>query len=149
MKTSFLFALMSTIFLSVGCSNPIASKESPAAPKETKTNKEEIVLSLQQQASAQVETQEVSLAREPEMLRVKGRIALADDRTWRGGVRTLGSVTRVYANLGDHVRKGQILARYHADEVRDSRAQYRAALSELDRAKAAVAQAQRSLNRAQ
>jgi multidrug efflux pump subunit AcrA (membrane-fusion protein) len=33
--------------------------------------------------------------------------------------------------------------------VRDSRAQYRATLAELDRTKAAVAQAQRSLNRAQ
>jgi multidrug efflux pump subunit AcrA (membrane-fusion protein) len=47
------------------------------------------------------------------------------------------------------VRKGQVLARYHADEVRDSRAQYRAALSELDRAKAAEAQAERNRNRAQ
>ena len=45
--------------------------------------------------------------------------------------------------------KGQILARYHADEVRDSRAQYRAAVSELDRAKAAAAQAQRNRDRAQ
>src|SRR5205807_10261713 len=37
----------------------------------------------------------------------------------------------------------------HADEVRDSRAQYRTALSELDRAKSAAAQAQRNRNRAQ
>jgi hypothetical protein len=37
-----------------------------------------------------------------------------------------------------------VLARYHADEVRDSRAQYRTALSELERAKAAAAQAQRN-----
>ncbi|HYM07303.1 MAG TPA: efflux RND transporter periplasmic adaptor subunit [Terriglobales bacterium] len=83
------------------------------------------------------------------MLRVKGRIALADDRTWRVGVRTVGSVVAVYANLGDYVRKGQVLARYHADEVRDSRAQYRAALSELDRAKAGATQAQRNRDRAQ
>ncbi len=59
------------------------------------------------------------------MLRVKGRIALADDHTWRVGVRTIGSVIAVYVGLGDYVHKGQILARYHADEVRDSRAQYR------------------------
>ena len=149
MKTNFLFALLLTLLLSAGCSNPIASTESPAAPKENKTNKEEIVLSPEQQASAKIETQEVALSKEPEMLRVKGSIALADDQIWRVGVRTLGSVMLVYANLGDHVKKGQILARYHADEVRDSRAQYRATLSELDRAKGAVAQAQRSLNRAQ
>jgi multidrug efflux pump subunit AcrA (membrane-fusion protein) len=58
-------------------------------------------------------------------------------------------VTAVFAGLGDSVKKGQILARYHADEVRDSRAQYRAALSELERAKTAQAQAERSRNRAQ
>ena len=149
MKTNFLVALLLTILLSAGCSNPSASTEPTTAPRETKTNKEEIVLSPEQQASAKIETQEVSMSKEPEMLRVKGRIALDDDRVWRVGVRTLGSVMRVYANLGDHVKKGQILARYHADEVRDSRAQYRATLAELDRAKAAVAQAQRSLNRAQ
>jgi cobalt-zinc-cadmium efflux system membrane fusion protein len=148
MKTNFLFVLLFTVLLSTGCSNPSASTEAPAAPKETKTNKGEVVLSPEQQASAKVETQQVNISKEPEMLRVKGRIALADDRTWRVGVRTLGSVMRVYANLGDHVQKGQILARYHADEVRDSRAQYRGALSELDRSKAAVAQAQRSLDRA-
>jgi cobalt-zinc-cadmium efflux system membrane fusion protein len=64
-------------------------------------------------------------------------------------VRTIGSVTKVYANLGDHVHKGQVLARFHADEVRDSRAQYRATLSELERAKAAVAQAERMHKRAE
>jgi cobalt-zinc-cadmium efflux system membrane fusion protein len=148
-KSNFLCALLLTIVLSVGCSNPSASTEPSAAPQKTKPNKEEIVLSPEQQASAKIETQEASISKEPEMLRAKGRIALDDDQVWRVGVRTLGSVMRVYANLGDHVKKGQILARYHADEVRDSRAQYRATLSELDRAKAAVAQAQRSLNRAQ
>jgi len=147
-KTNFRFALLLTIFLLVGCSNPIASTEPSTTPRDTKTNKEEIVLSPEQQASAKIETQEVGISKEPEMLRVKGHIALDDDQVWRVGVRTLGSVMRVYANLGDHVKKGQILARYHADEVRDSRAQYRGALSELDRAKAAVAQAQRSLDRA-
>jgi len=96
-----------------------------------------------------IQTQPAALSQEPDMLRVKGRIALADDRTWRIGVRTIGSVVAVYAGLGDPVHKGQILARYHADEVRDSRAQYRAAVSELDRAKSAAQQAQRNRDRAQ
>ena len=149
MKTIFVLALILSGLLIVGCGNPKASTETPSAAKETGSGKGEIVLSRDQQAAAKVETQVAAVSREPEMLRVKGRIALADDRTWRVGVRTLGSVMRVYANMGDHVRKGQILARYHADEVRDSRAQYRAALSELDRTKAAVAQAQRNRDRAQ
>jgi multidrug efflux pump subunit AcrA (membrane-fusion protein) len=130
------------------CSSPKAATEAPAA-KESKSNPDEVVLSPDQQAAAMIETQAAALSQEPDMLRVKGRVVLADDRTWRVGVRTLGSVVSVYAGLGDYVRKGQILARYHADEVRDSRAQYRAALSELDRAKSAAAQAQRNRDRAQ
>ncbi len=45
--------------------------------------------------------------------------------------------------------KGQILARYHADEVRDSRALYRAAQSEVTRAQSNAALAQRNLTRAE
>jgi membrane fusion protein, heavy metal efflux system len=58
-------------------------------------------------------------------------------------------VISVHANTGDYVKKGQVLARYHADEVRDSRAQYRGAKAELERARAGVAQAQRIRDRSQ
>ncbi len=148
MKSKCFATLLLTIAFLSACMKPRVSAESPAA-KVSKPNSDEVVLSPEQQALARVETEAVKVSKEPEMLRVKGRIALADDRTWRVGVRTLGSVTVVYAHLGERVRKGQILARYHADEVRDARAQYRAALSELDRARAAAAQAQRYRERAQ
>jgi cobalt-zinc-cadmium efflux system membrane fusion protein len=143
-----LFTMLGASFLLVACGNPKTSTDAPVE-KETKANKNEVVLSPEQQTAAMIETRAAAVSQEPDMLRVKGRIALADDHTWRVGVRTLGSVVFVYANLGDYVRKGEVLARYHADEVRDSRAQYRAALSELDRAKAAAAQAQRNRDRAQ
>jgi membrane fusion protein, heavy metal efflux system len=123
-----------------------ASQSTPAA--EAKATKNEIVIPPDQQAAAMIETQTAALSSEPDLLRVKGHIAIDDNRTWRLGVRTQGSVTKVYAGLGDHVTKGQILARYHADEVRDSRAMFRAAESERDRAMAAAAQAQRNLDRA-
>ena len=138
--------LMACVLLSA-CTNPKASTE-PAA-KEANRNKEEVVLPPDQQTAAMIETGAAMLSQEPELLRVKGRIALADERTWRVGVRTVGLVVAVYAGLGDSVHKGQVLARYHADEVRDSRAQYRTAVSELERAKAAAAQAQRNRDRAQ
>jgi membrane fusion protein, heavy metal efflux system len=140
--------LIAGILCLCACSNPRASTEMPAV-KEAKSNPDEVVLSAERQAAAMIEIQPVALSQEPAMLRVKGRIALADDRIWRVGVRTIGSVAAVYAGLGDYVHKGQILARYHADEVRDSRAQYRAAVSELNRAKAAALQAQRNRDRAQ
>jgi cobalt-zinc-cadmium efflux system membrane fusion protein len=146
---SLLFALLAMSFFTAACNSPKTPTEAPAAAAEAKSNKEEVVLSPEQQTTARIETRAAAVSSEPDMLRVKGRIALADDRTSRVGVRTIGSVLAVYANLGDYVHKGQVLARYHADEVRDSRAQYRATLAELDRAKSAEAQAKRNHDRAQ
>jgi len=146
-KCDVLFLIAASLWLAA-CTGPKASTEIAAA-KEAKSSPEEVVLSPDQQSAAMIETQAAALSREPDMLRVKGRIVLADDRTWRVGVRTVGSVVAVYAGLGDYIHKGQVLARYHADEVRDSRAQYRAAVSELDRAKSAALQAQRNRDRAQ
>lgn len=131
-----------------GCQHPEASTTPSTAP-ESKPAKDVVTLSPEQQAEALIETKAATLSEEPDLLRAKGTIALDENRIWRVGVRTLGSVIAVYVGLGDHVHKGQILARYHADEVRDSRAQYRGALAELDHAKAAATQAQRNLDRAE
>jgi membrane fusion protein, heavy metal efflux system len=125
------------------------SKAAEAKPADTKPVKGELTISRAEQAAAKIATEPARLSRQADMLHAKGRIVLADDHTWRVGIRTPGLVMEVYAGLGDHVTKGQLLARYHADEVRDTRALYRAAVSELDRAKTAVAQAQRNHERAQ
>ena len=144
----YLVAILMLSFAGLpGCNRrEPASQTSPAA--EAKAVKNEVVIPPDQQAAALIQTQMAALSSEPDLLRVKGHIAIDDNRTWRLGVRTQGSVTKVYAGLGDRVTKGQILARYHADEVRDSRAMYRAAASEHDRALGATAQAQRNLDRA-
>ncbi len=133
-------------FLAAGCNR---ATPAPAAERTAHGNKNEIVLSPADQAAGLIETQAAALSAEPQMLRVSGRIALADNRTWRVGVRTDGLVMIVNAGLGDYVRKGQILARYHADEVREARAQYRTAVADLARLEAASSQAQRKYDRAQ
>ncbi len=150
-KTKYLLPVILAFLLFAACKSPQASSETPTthSQAETKGHKDEVALSPDQQKTAMIETQTAKLSQEPDLLRVKGRIALAEDRTVRVGVRTVGSVVAVYVGLGDYVRRGQVLARYHADEVRDSRAQYRAARSELERAKTATAQAQRNRDRAQ
>ena len=140
-------ALTVSLACLAGCSRRDAAPLAAPA-KEAPTARNEVVIPADQQAAAMIETQAAVLSNEPDLLRVKGHIAIDDNRTWRLGVRTQGSVTKVYAGLGDHVTKGQILARYHADEVRDSRAMFRAAGSERERAVAASAQAQRNLDRA-
>jgi len=133
-------------FVGAGCNS---SPPAPAAERAAPASKTEIVLSPADQSLGMIETQAAALSAEPQMLRVSGRIALADNRTWRVGVRTDGLVMIVNAGLGDYVQKGQILARYHADEVREARAQYRTAVADLTRLEAAFSQAQRKYDRAQ
>ena len=134
--------------LLTSCNSTKTPADAPSTAQSEKARQGGVVLSPEQAAQAMIETRRAVVSQQPQLLRVKGKIALADDRTWRVGVRTAGMVVFVYAGLGDHVQKGQVLARYHADEVRDSRAQYRAAVSELDRAKATAAQAERNRDRA-
>ena len=122
------------------------------APPTTESNaaptRSEVIVSLAAQQEGLIETRPATVTTEPETLRVPGRIVLADNRTWRVGVRADGIVVAVYAGLGDHVRQGQVLARYQAGAVRDARAKYHAAQAELVRAQAAAALAQRNLDRA-
>ena len=131
--------------LAGACRGGAAPAAEPNARTATRT---EVVLPASAQQEGGIETQPAAARTEPELLRVSGRIALADNRTWRVGIRTDGLVVAVYAGAGDYVRQGQVLARYHADEVRDSRAKYHAAQAELARAQSAAALAQRNLDRA-
>ena len=145
-RIAVVFVLAVSALSAGSCNHPPAEASAEHA---TQKNKDEIVLTQEQQALGRIETQTVSLSDAPEILRVHGRIALADDRTWRVGVRADGIVTAVYANLGDRVEKGQVLARYHADEVREARAGYLKSVAELNRLRAAEALAQRMYDRAQ
>jgi len=123
--------------------------DAPATDHAAQSSKEEIVLTAAQQTTGLIQTQAVTQSEASDTLRVTGRIALADDRTWRVGVRADGLVMEVYAGVGDFVKKGQVLARYHADEVREARAIYRKSLAELNRAQAGQALAERNYDRAQ
>jgi cobalt-zinc-cadmium efflux system membrane fusion protein len=143
--TSACATALSVFLIAGGCGAPKAME----APAERKTGRTEIILTPAQMSAATIETKPAALTEEPVMLQVKGRIVLADDHVWRVGVRTPGLVMAVYAGLGDRVEKGQVLARYHADEVREERAHYRAAVEELHLAEMAAAQAQRNRDRAQ
>jgi len=135
--------LMAVAALAGGCRGGAQPATESAAPS-TRT---EVVLSPAAQREGQIETQPARATTEPEMQRVSGHIALADNRTWRVGIRTDGLVVAVFAGAGDYVRQGQVLARYHADEVRDSRAKYHAAQADLARTQAGAALAQRNLDR--
>jgi membrane fusion protein, heavy metal efflux system len=147
MMKSGVFILLICSSLATACGSGTAS--APAAEHVPQSNKDEIVLPPSEQSGGLIQTQVAALSQEPDILRVTGRIALADDRTWRVGVLTEGRVEIVYAGLGDYVKKGQVLARMHSHELHEARAQYETSLSELNRLQAAAALSQRNYDRMQ
>lgn len=147
MKQSILsILLISSSFLIGSCNTGRADVPSPDRGARSS---DEITLPPNEQVAADIRVQSAALSDEPDILRVAGRIALADDRTWRVGVLSEGRVEIVYAGLGDYVQKGQVLARMHSHELHDARAQYQTSLSELSRLQAATALAQRNYDRMQ
>lgn len=145
-----LILLTALILMLSGCNGAgtAGNSETRTETKDTaKKEVTEVVIPVSEQNGV-IEAHEVVLSNEPEIIRAPGKVALSDRGTWRVGVRTDGMVMVVDAALGDYVRKDQVLARYHADEVRDTRALYRTAVSERERAEAAAAQARRNYDRA-
>src|ERR1700681_4274672 len=147
MKRGVIILLIGSSFLVNACNKGTAS--TPAAEHGAQSSKDEILLLSSEQGAGIIQAQTAALSEEPDTLRVAGRIALADDRTWRVGVLTQGRGEVVYAGLGDHVHKGQVLARMHSHELHDARAQYQTSLSELNRLQATTALAQRNYDRMQ
>ncbi|MEO6910760.1 MAG: efflux RND transporter periplasmic adaptor subunit [Edaphobacter sp.] len=118
------------------------STQSKAAP-------DQIVLSLQQQREGKIEVAPVELGSAMVTQHTKGRIVLPDNAKWRVGVLVEGRIEQVYANLGDYVHKGQVLARLHSHDMHTARAAYGSALAERSRLKAAEALAQKNYDRSQ
>lgn len=149
----FISAVLFSSLYGAACNRGVASASSSEHtaqnPADKQANAGEIALPAAEQVTAGIQTETVAITEAPNVLRVSGRIALADDRNWHVGVRAEGMVAAVYAGLGDHVKKGQVLARYHADQVHDLRAQYRSAGANLNRAQSGAALAQRNYERMQ
>ena len=150
-KHLILLFITGLSLLAIGCNgtNSSAAISLPLHSSERRASQDEVVLSATEPLSEMIATQAVRPADERDTMSVTGRIALADDRTWRVGVLVDGRIEAVYAGLGDFVHKGQVLARMHSHEVHDARAQYETALSDLTRLQAAANLAQRNYDRLQ
>ncbi|MBI3645914.1 MAG: efflux RND transporter periplasmic adaptor subunit [Acidobacteriales bacterium] len=121
-----------------------ASQEKAAQHKS-----DEVSLPVSEQTGSTFQVETLAASNEPELLRVPGRITLADNGSWRVGVLTSGRVEQVYVNSGDFVDKGQVLAGMHSHDVHEARAAYQTSRSDLSRAEAAAALAQKNYDRTQ
>ena len=121
---------------------PNARTSAPSTPGE-------VVISPAEQVAQRIEVQTVEMRDLPAVLSLPGRIALPDNATFRVGVLTDGRVEKVYANLGDYVHKGEILARMHSHDVHDARAAYQTAVAESGKFDSARSLAQTEYDRIQ
>ena len=141
--------MLSVNFLLSSCEKKEGVHAKAPESGEKKEASNEVTLTAQARAEQKVAVAPVvrGVAVLPE--RARGRIALPDDATWRVGVLVEGRVGQVYANLGDLVKKGQVLARMHSHEVHTARADYANALAEQSRLKAAEELARKNYERSQ
>jgi cobalt-zinc-cadmium efflux system membrane fusion protein len=149
-RSCFVFAALCVglQLVCLGCSRKSADEQGPKDSK-TPTIPGEVMISPSEQAAQKIEVQAVQVSDLPGVLRLPGHIALPDNATWRVGVLTDGRVEKVYANLGDYVYTGQILARMHSHDVHDARAAYQIALADRARLESANALAQTEYDRTQ
>lgn len=99
----------------------------------------------QQMAGMSVIT--VRARRVPETLTLAGQIVLNEERTVHVGAYTAARVLDIFANVGDNVRPGAVLARMHSHEVHEVIAAYQSALQDAQRQKSAVDYATRNRDR--
>lgn len=153
--TLTLAALFAVIGFASGCHRSPANgateqvnTTSELAASKSTSDGAEIVLPVTEQRGT-IATTTLTAQKEPAQLQFPGRIALPDNESWHVGVLTTGRIERVYANLGDYVHKGEVLARMHSHDVHEARAAYAMALAEKNRLQSAESLAQVNYDRMQ
>jgi membrane fusion protein, heavy metal efflux system len=148
MRLAALVCLSTSIAVLTACNGTTQPKPTQEAIA-TRTDSGEIALPVSDETAGLIEVQTAAFTNQPEIIRAPGKITLADTASWRIGVLIGGRIEKVYVNLGDFVREGQLLAHMHSHEVHEVRAEYQTARSGLSRAQAAMALAQKDYERAQ
>jgi cobalt-zinc-cadmium efflux system membrane fusion protein len=128
---------------------PETENKAREAAKQDSSKAGQVVISVAEQTAQHIEIEPAMVTKESNILRVPGRIVLPDNASWRVGVLVEGRIESAFANLGDFVRKDQVLARMHSHEVHEVRAAYQIAVSEHVRLEAVQALTQKNYNRAQ
>ncbi|MBS1788295.1 MAG: efflux RND transporter periplasmic adaptor subunit [Acidobacteria bacterium] len=78
-----------------------------------------------------------------------GHVAINEDATARVGSLFSGRILEINAKVGDHVRKGQALAKMHTHEVHEAEAEWFKAQAELKQRQTEAAFAQTAMERAE
>lgn len=126
-----------------GSKMPVVA-QAPVAAKD-----ESIALSPEARRNAGLEVVTVREEVRDTMLEAPGQLAWNEDRTWSVGVVATGKMRIVTAQVGDWVKVGQVLARYHTHDVHDTQANLEQAFAERRRSTANLEQLKRNRDRLQ
>lgn len=124
-RTLALLALLA--LASAGCAKPATEPPPPAAPADV------VVLDATAQAHAGIEVAEAVTDMRAEQTEAPGVLVLDERRTARIGSLVEGIVLAAFAEVGDRVRGGQVLAHLHSPVVHDAWADYRKGIAERRR----------------
>jgi cobalt-zinc-cadmium efflux system membrane fusion protein len=128
-----IFALLMALALG-GCKD----KETPATATEPV---DPTLVSVTPEFLQRLKIAPVSEREVSEMLRVPARIEVDEQRVTRIGAAVTGRVTQVFATLGQHVARGEVLATLHSTELSASQLAYLKALSQAELQQRAVERA--------
>ncbi|MCS6817948.1 MAG: efflux RND transporter periplasmic adaptor subunit [Blastocatellia bacterium] len=107
-----------------------------------------VVVSAEALARGEIHIATVARRPLPQELRATGRVQINEDRAVRIGAPVEGRVTRVLATVGDRVKAGQPVLALHSHELAAARSDYEKARAAVARAEKALAYAQAELERA-
>ena len=140
-------AIAALILAACGSKQTPPPAEAPVREKSETATPKEITLDAAARKQAGIETAQAVRRSPAATVRANGRITLNENRSWRVGAITDGRIVNIYANPGDRVQEGQVLARMHSHDIHESRAQYRRAVAELARLKSQAEFAVRTRDR--
>lgn len=123
------------ILILTGCSRQTPTAASEATSQAGTATGREVTLDEKAQREGGIAIAAIEVQALPETLQAAGRMTVNENRTWRVGAITEGRIIRVFANAGDGVEEGQILARMHSHDIHESRAEHRKAVAEVARLK--------------
>jgi cobalt-zinc-cadmium efflux system membrane fusion protein len=99
----------------------------------------QITIAPSSQRAAGITVVPAALRSVPVVVSAPGSLTVNEQRTEHIGVLFPGTVTKVFANVGDSVRAGQVLALVHSHDLHDAVAAYQSALAEVERCRRQLA----------
>lgn len=135
--------LLMMILLLASC----ASKPEMPVVAKAEPGKGEIALSAEARQNAGIEVVEARWESRATALEAPGQLAWNEDRTWTVGVVATGMVRAVSGQVGDRVKQGQVIARYHTHDIHETQANLAQALAEQRRSTTHLEQLKRNRDR--